>query len=103
MWLKGEEICSRSKRRETVAMKEAVIVLGRRSGILNKELAAALGMDPSAVTKRMEAARLRREENVGLRKLEAALAASDVAGIKGHGEKVKCQYVNLDPSPGAAL
>src|ERR1700733_4215711 len=75
--LKREEICSGSKRRETVAMKEAVIVLGRRSGIANKELAAALGMDPSAVTKRMEAAGLREEENVGLRKLEAALAAND--------------------------
>jgi ribosome-binding protein aMBF1 (putative translation factor) len=69
---KWKEICSGSKRRETVAMKEAVIVLGRRNGIANKELAAALGMDPSAVTKRMEAAGLREGENVGLRKLEAA-------------------------------
>jgi putative transposase len=75
--LKREEICSGSKRRETVAMKEAVIVLGRRSGIANKELAAALGIDPSAVTKRMEAARLREGENAGLRKLQAALATND--------------------------
>ena len=43
-------------------MKEAVIVLGRRGGIRGRELAAALGLDPSAVTRRMEAARSRGKE-----------------------------------------
>lgn len=34
-------------------------------------------MDTSAVTKRLEAAGLREEENVGLRRLELALATND--------------------------
>jgi hypothetical protein len=40
--LSREELCSNSKRRGTVAVKEAVIV-GRRGGIRGLELAAALG------------------------------------------------------------
>ena len=35
-----EEFCSNSKKRKTGAMKEAVIVMGRRYGIRNKETAA---------------------------------------------------------------
>jgi hypothetical protein len=57
--LSREELCSNSKRRGTEAVKEAVIVLGRRGGIRGRELAAALGLDPSALTRRMEAARSR--------------------------------------------
>jgi DNA-binding MarR family transcriptional regulator len=49
--LRREELCSNSKRRATVAVKEAVIVLGRRGGIRGRELAAALGLDPSAATR----------------------------------------------------
>jgi hypothetical protein len=45
--LSREELCGNSKRRGTVAVKEAVIVLGRRGGIRGRELAAALGLDPS--------------------------------------------------------
>jgi putative transposase len=71
--LKREELCSNSKRRGTVAVKEAVIVLGSRSGILGRDLAAALGVDPSAVTRRIEAARSREKENPEVAKLEAAL------------------------------
>jgi putative transposase len=41
-----EELCSNSKRRATVAVKEAVIVLGRRAGIRGSDLAAALGWTP---------------------------------------------------------
>ena len=67
--LKREEICSGSKRRETVAIEEAVIVLGRRSGITNKELAAALGMDPSAVTKQMEAVQIKRARECGTKEV----------------------------------
>jgi hypothetical protein len=48
--LKREELCSNSKGRGTVAVKEAVIVLGRRNGIRGRDLAEALGMDRSAVT-----------------------------------------------------
>jgi hypothetical protein len=71
--LKREELCSNSKRRGTVAVKEAVIVLGRRNGIRGRDLAAALGVDPSAVTRRIDAARSRDKENPEVAKLEAAL------------------------------
>jgi hypothetical protein len=71
--LKREELCSNSKRRGTVAIKEAVIVLGRRNGIRGRDLAAALGVDPSAVTRRIDAARSREKENPEVAKLEAAL------------------------------
>jgi hypothetical protein len=71
--LSREELCSNSKRRGTVAVKEAVIVLGRRGGIRDRELAAPLGLDPSAFTRRMEAARSRGKENAEVAKLEKAL------------------------------
>src|SRR5713226_3332997 len=45
--LTRQELCSRSKNRRTVAVKEAVIVLGREQGIRNRELAEALGIDAS--------------------------------------------------------
>ena len=72
--LKREELCSNTKTRKTVAVKEAVIVLGRRSGIRNRELAAALGMDPSAVTRRIDAARARGAESAELARLTRALS-----------------------------
>jgi hypothetical protein len=50
-----------------------VIVLGRRGGIRGRELAAALGLDPSAVTRRMETARSRGKKNTEVAKLEKAL------------------------------
>lgn len=57
--LTRQELCSKSKNRRTVSVKEAVIVLGREHGIRNGELAEALGIDASAVTRRVEAARAR--------------------------------------------
>jgi hypothetical protein len=50
-------------------------VLGRRGGMRGREPAVALGpeMDPSAVTRRMEAARSRGKENAEVAKLEKAL------------------------------
>jgi hypothetical protein len=71
--LSREELCSNSKLRGTAAVKEAVIVLGRRGGIRDRELAAPLGLDPSAFTRRMEAARSRGKENAEVAKLEKAL------------------------------
>lgn len=70
--LTRQELCSKSKNRRTGAVKEAVIVLGRERGITNRELAEALGIDPSAVTRRAEAARSRNGDSlevIGLRKL----------------------------------
>jgi hypothetical protein len=73
--LTRRELCSKSKNRRTVAVKEAVIVLGRELGIRNRELAEALGIDASAVTRRVEAARIRAEESSDLVKLRKALRA----------------------------
>src|SRR5262249_45276975 len=72
--LKPEELRGNSKRRGIVAVKEAVIVLGRQCGIRGRDLAAALRVDPSVVTKRIEAVRSRETENPEIAKLEAALA-----------------------------
>ncbi len=69
------EICSKSKNRRTVAVKEAVIVLGREAGITNRVLAEALGIGASAVTKRVDAARSRGAESSDLVKLRRALKA----------------------------
>ena len=38
-------------------IREAIIVMGYQSGISNRELAEALSLEPSAVSKRREAAR----------------------------------------------
>jgi DNA-binding Lrp family transcriptional regulator len=54
-------------------VKEAVIVLGREAGITNRVLAEALGVGASAVTKRVDAARLRGAESSDLVKLRRAL------------------------------
>lgn len=41
--LSREELCGKSKSRRTVAVRDAVIVAGRKQGISNRELAEALG------------------------------------------------------------
>jgi hypothetical protein len=54
-------------------VKEAVTVLGRRGGIRGRELAAAPGLVPSAITRPMKAARSRAKENAEVSKLGKAL------------------------------
>jgi putative transposase len=71
--LTRQELCGKSKNRRTVAVKEAVIVMGREQGIRNRELAEALRIDPSAVTRRVEAARARGAESSDLTMLRKAL------------------------------
>jgi len=71
--LTRQELCSKSKNRETVAVKESVIVAGREQGITNRELAEALGIDASAVTRRVEAARARGADSPDLVRLREAL------------------------------
>lgn len=71
--LTRQELCSKSKNRRTVAVKEAVIMLGREQGIRNRELAEALGIDASAVTRRVDAARARGTESSDLIRLRKAL------------------------------
>ena len=57
-------------------MKEAVIVLGRENGITNRAVAEALGLGASAVTRRVEAARLRGAQGSDLVKLRKPLRGS---------------------------
>lgn len=71
--LEREELCSNSKKRRTVAMKEAVMIIGRERGIRGGELAAALKVDPSTVTRRMDAARSRLVTNEEVAKLRRAI------------------------------
>jgi hypothetical protein len=59
-----------------VAAKEAVIVLGRETGITNRVLAEALALGASAVSKQVEAARARGAES-------SDLVASKVGQIEG--------------------
>ena len=73
--LSREELSSKSKNRRTILVKEAVILVGRERGITNRELADALRIDPSAVTRRIEAARARGGEHSDLVKLRKALGS----------------------------
>ena len=50
-------------------IKKAIIVIGRQHRIRNRELAEALGLDPSAVSKRREAARGKAEDSSQMMKL----------------------------------
>ena len=71
--LSRQELCSKSKNRVTVAVRDAVIILGRERGISNRELAEALGIDGSSVTKRVDVARVRGVESVELKRLRKAV------------------------------
>ena len=71
--LSRQEICGRSKNRKTVAVRDALIVIGRERGISNRELAEALRVDASAVTKRVEAARVRGAETSEMKALRRGL------------------------------
>jgi hypothetical protein len=73
--LSRQELCSNSKRRAPVAVREAIIVIGRQSGIRNCELAEALNIDPSAATRRAEAARSRVTKNPEIAKLLKILSS----------------------------
>ena len=66
-----KEFCSNSKSRHLVIIKQAIIVVGLENGIRNRELAEALGMDPSAVSKRRDAARGRVQSEQMTRLLKA--------------------------------
>jgi REP element-mobilizing transposase RayT len=67
--LTQQELSSGSRNHRTVAAREAVIVIGRERGLTNRELANALGIDASAVTRRIDVARARAVESDELRRL----------------------------------
>jgi len=71
--LRREEVCGRSKHRETVAVRDAVIVVGRERGITNRELAEVLGVDPSSVTRRVDVARSRETESQNIVELRKSI------------------------------
>ncbi|HEU4387813.1 MAG TPA: transposase, partial [Blastocatellia bacterium] len=61
--------CTNDKTRRLVMIKEAIITIGQENGIRVRDLAEALGMDSSAVSKRREAVRARGEEPGAMTKL----------------------------------
>ena len=67
------DFCSNSKSRQLVMIKEAIIVIGQENGIRTRELAEMLGLDPSAVSKRREAARARADASAPMTKLLKAM------------------------------
>jgi len=69
--LAREDFCTNDKSRKLVMIKEAIIVMGRQHRIRNRELAEALGLDPSAVSKRREAARGRSDSFQMMKLLKA--------------------------------
>jgi DNA-binding MarR family transcriptional regulator len=71
--LTRQEVCGKSRNRATVAVRDAVIVLGRKLGISNRELADVLGVDGSSVTKRIEVARMRGNASDELKTLMKAV------------------------------
>src|SRR5882724_6162884 len=71
--LERKDFCSKSKNRQLELVKEAIIVIGRESGIRTREIAEVLGLDPSAVSKRGEAARARSEGSDEMTKLLKAI------------------------------
>ena len=71
--LERKDLCSNSKNRQLVLVKEAIIVIGRESGIRTRDIAEVLGLDPSAVSKRREAARVRTKGSDEMTKLLKAI------------------------------
>jgi REP element-mobilizing transposase RayT len=74
--LRQREFCTRSKSRRLVMIKEAVIIIGDESGIPTRDLAEALDVDRSAVSKRREAARLRGALPVEMKQLLKAMRSA---------------------------
>ena len=68
-----KELCSNSKKRRIVAVKEAVMIIAMERGIRARELASALNIDPSTVTRRIDAARSRLVTNEEMAKLRRAV------------------------------
>ena len=56
-----------------MAVRDAVIVVGRERGITSRELAEALGLDPPSVTRRVDAARSREKESQKVHELRKSL------------------------------
>jgi hypothetical protein len=57
--LRSVELCGSSKARELVLVKEAVLLAGRRAGMSNVALSAALGVHTSVVSRRYDSAKNR--------------------------------------------
>jgi REP element-mobilizing transposase RayT len=70
---KREDWCAGSRRRKMVAIREAVIGVGQERGIRLRDLASALGTDPSSVTRRLEAVRSKGDQNPEIAALRRAL------------------------------
>jgi hypothetical protein len=71
--VKREELCGGSRKKRMIAIREAVIAVGWERGIRNRELASALGIDPSSVTRRLDAVRAKGEQSGEMSELRRAL------------------------------
>jgi putative transposase len=67
--LSPREICSRSKKRKVVLAKETLIIVGRRIGASNAELARLIGVDSSSVNRRFEAGVAKKKDCAEMQKL----------------------------------
>ena len=71
--LRRKEFCTNTKSRQLVKIKEAIIVVGSENGIRARELADALSVDASAVSKRRDAARVSADASGEMTKLLRAI------------------------------
>jgi len=67
--LTPEQICSRSKRKEIVMAKEALMIVGEELGASRAALARLIGIDSSVVSRRYESGRTRMNESQEMREL----------------------------------
>jgi len=67
--LTPEEICSRSKRSQTVMSKEAMIFVAHELGASNTAIAKLMGADSSLVSRRLDAAKSKMKDSSKLQKL----------------------------------
>jgi len=67
--------CTNSKARELVRIRDAIIFLAKENGIRTGELATIMGLDPSTISRREEAARVKtdRRQLKLLRRLRSVL------------------------------
>jgi putative transposase len=77
----ARELCSGKKSRALVLVKEAMIMVGRESGVSNAAMARLLGLDASVVSRRYESGKAKMDESQDARRLVKRLGV-ELAGKK---------------------
>jgi REP element-mobilizing transposase RayT len=65
----SKELCSGKKPRALVLVKEAMIIVGRKLGATNADMARLLGLDASVVSRRYESGKAKMEKSQELQRL----------------------------------